>query len=390
MEKILYILKHNPWGVGGGCYASRGYLEAFTDICCNGYAIDLCLCEEYVASMDSETVQKYNVFGVKPRPAFSRYLSFLTGEMHRYNTNVRELLKKNKYAYVFFDHNSIAGTLVHVAQANGAKIITLHHNYEPEYYRDNATNLIVLNLILPHVMKAEKRAYIQSDYNIFLTEEDQELFIKKYGDSKGKCGVIGSFEHKGVDILPKVDACGERSKDRIKMVVTGSLSNIQNNDGIQYLFKSLFKLIPEDCDLLLAGKNPTEEITDIVKLYNNVTLIANPTNMSEVIANADVYLCTTRLGSGIKIRIMDGLRLGLPVLTHKISSRGYTIFEKTKSLFVFTDEREFEEKLIELISRIRAGEVNKESIRKLYKKHFSFNAGKDKLSSFIFHKVDNY
>ncbi|MBP1617625.1 MAG: hypothetical protein H6Q14_1452 [Bacteroidetes bacterium] len=387
MEKILYILKHNPWGVGGGCYASRSYLEAFTDICCNDYAIDLCLCEEYVASMASDTVQKYNVSGVNPRPAFSRYLSFLTGEMHRYNSKVRELLKKNKYAYVFFDHNSIAGTLVHAAKANGAKIITLHHNYEPEYYKDNVPNLLVLNLMLPHVVKAEKRAYIQSDYNIFLTEEDLVLFKKKYGDSRGKSAVIGSFEHKGVDIPPKIDLCG-RLNDKIRIVVTGSLSNVQNNDGIRYLFKSLYKLIPEDCDLLLAGKNPTAEIVDMVKLYDKVTLIANPASMSGVIANADLYLCTTRLGGGIKIRIMDGLRLGLPVLTHKISSRGYTIFEKTKSLFVFTNEEEFKEKLIELIEKIRKGEINRETVRKLYQNHFSFNAGIDKLRLFLFHKPD--
>ena len=26
---ILYILRHNPWGIGGGCYACRCYLDAF-------------------------------------------------------------------------------------------------------------------------------------------------------------------------------------------------------------------------------------------------------------------------------------------------------------------------------------------------------------------------
>lgn len=29
MKKVLYILKHNPWGIGGGCYASNLYFTAF-------------------------------------------------------------------------------------------------------------------------------------------------------------------------------------------------------------------------------------------------------------------------------------------------------------------------------------------------------------------------
>ena len=28
--RILYVLKHNPWGIGGGCYACRNYLQLFT------------------------------------------------------------------------------------------------------------------------------------------------------------------------------------------------------------------------------------------------------------------------------------------------------------------------------------------------------------------------
>ena len=32
MKKVLYILKHNPWGIGGGCYASNLYFTAFLEV----------------------------------------------------------------------------------------------------------------------------------------------------------------------------------------------------------------------------------------------------------------------------------------------------------------------------------------------------------------------
>lgn len=45
--RILYILKHNPWGIGGGCYACRNYLELFSELFKESQ-IDACICEEYL------------------------------------------------------------------------------------------------------------------------------------------------------------------------------------------------------------------------------------------------------------------------------------------------------------------------------------------------------
>lgn len=44
--RILYVLKHNPWGIGGGCYACRNYLDAFTDIF-NNAKFDILYCSEF-------------------------------------------------------------------------------------------------------------------------------------------------------------------------------------------------------------------------------------------------------------------------------------------------------------------------------------------------------
>ena len=45
--KILYILKHNPWGIGGGCYACRNYLELFSELFAQ-HNIDILICSEYL------------------------------------------------------------------------------------------------------------------------------------------------------------------------------------------------------------------------------------------------------------------------------------------------------------------------------------------------------
>ena len=77
------------------------------------------------------------------------------------------------------------------------------------------------------------------------------------------------------------------------------------------------------------------------ELHGNVTLVPDPFNMCDVIESGDIYVCPTRVGGGIKLRIMDGLKMGLPVITHVCSARGYDMFYDTQYLKTFTNQAEF-------------------------------------------------
>ena len=76
-------------------------------------------------------------------------------------------------------------------------------------------------------------------------------------------------------------------------------------------------------------------------MHSNVELIPNPEDMNKVIGSGDIYICPTRVGGGLKLRIMDGLKLGLPVITHDCSSRGYDAFYGTPYLKSFSNKEGF-------------------------------------------------
>lgn len=71
--KILYILKHNPWGIGGGCFACRNYLQLFTTIFSNA-AFDVCICEEYLEAKHEKEYPMVNFIPVKGRGKINKYL----------------------------------------------------------------------------------------------------------------------------------------------------------------------------------------------------------------------------------------------------------------------------------------------------------------------------
>lgn len=111
MAKILYILKHNPWGIGGGCYACRNYMELFLEIFKDAH-FDVLICEEYLKDGRLTDYANCKFIPVAPRNKYGKYMSPITGVMHRHSGVARQMISENDYDYCIFDHNSIAGTLV--------------------------------------------------------------------------------------------------------------------------------------------------------------------------------------------------------------------------------------------------------------------------------------
>ena len=156
--RILYILKHNPWGIGGGCYACRNYLELFTEVFKDS-CFDVLICSEYLEGRTSKDFVNCTFYPVSPRNKISQYLSPVTQILHRHQRVAVSMIEKNLYDYCIFDHNSIAGSLVSICKKKGIKTIVLNHNCELEYFRDNNSWLKNL-LLLPSVRKNERKAYL--------------------------------------------------------------------------------------------------------------------------------------------------------------------------------------------------------------------------------------
>lgn len=56
-KKILYILKHDPWAIGGGAYASRMYLTAFRSLF-HDAEMDVLICDNCMKHQPEEWKNK--------------------------------------------------------------------------------------------------------------------------------------------------------------------------------------------------------------------------------------------------------------------------------------------------------------------------------------------
>lgn len=379
--KILYILKHNPWGIGGGCYACRNYMDAFRDVF-HGADFDFCICEEYLKDRDTDYPENVRFVGVKPRGRLSKLMSPITGLLHRHQKMASGLLRSGEYDYCVFDESGIAGSLVEAAKKYGVKTIVINHNYQVEYSRDNTKSWLKRQLILPVVEQCERVSYLNCDYNIFLTEEDKAKFKEVYGASTTKDFVGGCFLRKGDEIKP--DCLKPFNDDRLKIVISGTMGNVQNLDGLTYFLDELYPLMPDGMDVVLTGKNPPQSLIKRVEDYPNITIIPNPKDILSIIEQCDIFLCPTRLGGGMKLRVMDGFRCGLPVIAHKISARGYSGFEKEGYLWSFEDKEDFKSCINDIKMQISERRISKQDISDFASQNFAFEERTKTLKNIFF------
>lgn len=380
--RILYVLKHNPWGIGGGCYACRNYLQLFSTMFADD-KIDACICEEYLNDADVSEYPNVCFIPVKQRSKLSKVLTPINGQLHRHYHQAIQLMKQNQYDYCIFDENGIAGSLVKEARKHGIKTIVINHNCQYEYSRDNMTSFLEKLLILPVVVRSERKSYKLCDYNIFLTEEDQIIFGNRYGKSNTKGIVGGCFYPKDFDLSSKQEIKPFR-KEHLKMVISGTMGNVQNMDGINYFLDELLPLVPEEIHIVLAGKNPPVSLLERIKpMSPRVIVIPNPKDMDSIVQDCDIFLCPARLGGGMKLRVMDGFRNGLPVLAHTVSARGYRNFEKCGMMWEFGTAEEFLKNLQSLIQDIIEEKITREMIMNEACRMFAFGQAVERMKKTI-------
>lgn len=377
MNRILIINHSDPFANGGGSFASHAYCRAFSEIA-NG-DIDICIFDESKWKVDPD-IKVSQYLRVKQRSTVQRVLSLLTGDIQRYTSFLREHLeKKGVYDLIILNGSFEGGALVDMCKDYGAKVVTIHHNYDPEFARDNISVPIYREIYTHHVYKLQKKAYQKSDLNLFLTKQDIDLCEQKYGKTSARNELLGVFDFKD-PITPSFE---KKQNDKITFVITGSLCTIQGVDGVKYFFENLYNHLPKEAEVIVAGRSPKDEIINLCALHENVKLIPNPENMNDVISSGDVYICPTRLGGGLKLRVLDGLRLGLPVITHSCSARGYDAFHGSEYFRSFNDENEFAKAVNDIVVLYDHNKIDKQSVFNKFIEVFSYKSGVENLKRIL-------
>ena len=362
--KTLFITFSYLKGNRGGIYASRTHINLFATL-----SESMTLLYPYTQGMEPEYIYEDKITMVPvedKRSAILKYLNLIVGRRHRFIDVAKKYLDTKKYDTVVFDGSIVSSNLIKMFIACGFRTITLHHNYEIEYLKGDATPITKpFDLFWTKIQ--EGVAVNRSDLNLTLTSQDADLLQKNY-KSNTPMEVLGVF-----DYLPREISSLKNKNRESRFVITGGLGSKQNEDSLIPWLTTYFPILKEqvnNAQLVLAGRSPSERLIKVAEEMG-AEVIPSPIDMKPILESGDYYICPTDRGGGLKLRIMDGLKSGMPVLTHAVSARGYDEMMEKELVYSYYDKQSF----IKSLNKMIKTDFTQQYIYDCYADKFSFNTG---------------
>lgn len=367
--RTLFITNSYLNGNGGGIYASRTHINLFSEL-----SEEMTLLFPYKEGKEPQGINEDRIEMIPvidKRSNVRKFVDLILGKVHRFTVN-HELLRKDNYDIVVFDSSVTSSRLINRFKKAGIKTITIHHNYQIEYLLGDG-DALTLPIELFWTWIYEGQAVRKSDINITLTCQDIDL-LKKHYSPNAKYAVLGVYE-----FMRKEFASLPEEPRKHRYVITGGLGSKQTEQSMLRWLKDYLPIIKEvdrQAVVTIAGSNPSVKLTDAIQ-KSGCKLIPSPPDMAPILLEADYYICPIDCGGGLKLRNMDGLKYGLPVLSHRVSARGYEKMIDEGLLLQYDDKESFK-KGVSALQNISFG---KPQIRDVYKKAYSFSSGIKRLNS---------
>jgi glycosyltransferase involved in cell wall biosynthesis len=109
--------------------------------------------------------------------------------------------------------------------------------------------------------------------------------------------------------------------------------------------------------LLIVGKNPTEEIKALAK--GDVFVTGEVENVMQYLRDTSVFIAPIRIGSGTRIKILEAMACGKPVVSTRLGCAGLEV-QDGNDIFISDGPKQFAQRVLDLMGnkeeRIRIGQ----------------------------------
>ena len=236
-----------------------------------------------------------------------------------YNHNIKEyiqnLININNYQIILFESIFTTVYLKHLNLPKSVKTIFRAHNLEHEIWEDLSkkyflTKSIYLFLAL-QIKQVEQTIPNYVDYIFTISNEDFIFFQKLFPDKTHNIPVTFEIENNKVK---KLDS---------SVVHLGAMDWKPNVEGIDWFFQFVFPKIlksKKNINIYVAGKKMPEKY--LKKQLKNTVIQSEVKNAKTYIANKEILFVPLFSGSGIRIKILESMALGIPVITTSKGAQG--------------------------------------------------------------------
>lgn len=167
-----------------------------------------------------------------------------------------------------------------------------------------------------HMREREFAIWRQADLSLYLSEEEAQIASALQPDARIASVVPYCFDH---------FATARVAPARADIVFVAGFGHPPNEDAASWFVTEILPLIRAEvpgAHLSIVGSNPTERVRALVG--EGVAVFANVTDTELAAAynRARVAVVPLRCGAGVKLKVVEALRAGVPLVTTPVGAQG--------------------------------------------------------------------
>lgn len=301
---------------------------------------------------------------------------FKSKEMHDL---IKKLTKEINFDIAHYDTISLAEYFNDTGSI--PKFLT-HHGIESFMVRrrmKNETSILKKLYFLVEsnkLRKYEKNNCYKYNLNIMVSEDDK--YMLKEISPNSRMDVVEN----GVDIeffLPK-----NNHENTNSLIFAGRLDQYSNMDAILYFCRNIWPIVRERFPKIrfsIIGNNPPRKLLELAENDERIEVLGYVDDVRPYFSKATISVCPIRDGGGTRIKILDAMAMGMPIISTSIGCEGIDITPGENVLIANTTED-----FIESLERITTDENLRKNLSELARKNvenkYSWNIIGEKLNNY--------
>ena len=137
-------------------------------------------------------------------------------------------------------------------------------------------------------------------------------------------------------------------KGKRNAALIGTWTWLPNRVGLAWFLDEVSPLLPQDIRVAVAGRVPPD-----LQAPGNVTLVGRVPAADLFLRSCRMVALSSRAGTGVQLKTIETMQLGLPAVATALSCRGFTALPEN---FTLADSpADFARALVERVAQIREG-----------------------------------
>ena len=255
-----------------------------------------------------------------------------------FSKKLRQILLKNDFDLIQLETLYLAPYIPLIKQLTDAPVAMRAHNVEHEIWDriSENTSFFLKKWYLRYLTKKLKAYEIQQlkqfDLLIAITQRDLDKFRSLGFQNQGTTIPIGLNTS---EYLPDFNSY----KEQLSMSFIGSLDWMPNQEGLVWFLDEVWEKIQRqfpNLKLHIAGRNTPNWILSMKK--KNVVIHGEVASAKHFINDHSLMIVPLRSGSGMRVKILEGMALGKTVISTSVGLEGIHARHKSEVLVADTPE----------------------------------------------------